>query len=106
MALNLDRSYFSVVCDLGNCLYTPERELEEMSLTKLIEDVRGGQLENIIAIFEFNPEEGWCNDITDAVLSDACPEPGQKTGQGGTWSDYSDELIDGKRAGVQLLAAA
>ncbi|WP_298963820.1 hypothetical protein [uncultured Roseibium sp.] len=106
MALNLDRSYFSVVCDLGNCLYTPERGLEEMDLKKLMEDIRSGQLENIMAVFEFNPEEGWCNNITDTVLESAFPEPEQDIGQGAAWSDYGGEMIDGKRAGVPLLAAA
>ncbi|MCK7613624.1 hypothetical protein [Roseibium sediminicola] len=104
MSLNLDRSFYSVISDLGKCLYTPEMELDEMSLPQIIRDLRAGQLENVRAILEFNPAEGWCNDVTGDVLAAAFPaeigtvEP--------DWSDYHEERLDGHRAGVSVLVAA
>lgn len=104
MSLNLDRSFFSVICDLGNCFYAAEHDLGDMSLARIIEDVRTGQLERVQAVMEFNPVEGWCNDVTDPVLAAAFPE--SATSLEPDWSDYRDERIDGRRAGISLRAAA
>lgn len=108
MALNLDCSFFSVVCDLGNCLYTPETELEKMSFTQIVRDIREGQLENVRAVLEYNPSEGWCNDVTGDVLEAARPHPEQDLTQDRNhdWSDYRSERIDARLAGVGQHAAA
>lgn len=104
MVLNLDRTFYSVICDLGKCLYTPETDLADMSLGRIIEDVRAGQLEDVRAVLEFNPAEGWCNDVTGVVLEAAFPE---HTGTSETdWSDYRGERLDARRAGVSVQVAA
>ncbi|WP_269580816.1 hypothetical protein [Roseibium sp. Sym1] len=104
MSLNLDRTFYSVICDLGKCLYTPETDLADMNLGRIIRDVQAGQLEDVRAVLEFNPAEGWCNDVTDDVLSAAFPEEddAQETG----WSDYGGERLDGRLTGVSVRVAA
>lgn len=104
MSLNLDRSFFSVICDLGNCFYAAEHDLGEMNLAQIIEDVRSGQLERVQAVMEFNPVEGWCNDVTAPVLAAAFAE--STTPLVPDWSDYREERIDGRRAGISLRVAA
>lgn len=107
LALNLDMSFYSVICELGNCFYTPETDLADMSLHRIIEDLQAGQLEKIQAVLEFNPAEGWCNDITSAVLSAAFPEigeDGEETAE--NWSDYRTERLTARLAGVTARVAA
>ena len=104
MRLNLDRSYFSVICDFGNALYAPERELAEMTLEEIVSDVRAGQLEDVCAVLEFNPAEGWCNDVTSDVLTAAFPN--SDTLGSDDFSDYGRERLDGHRAGVTMRIAA
>jgi len=104
MVLNLDRTFYSVICDLGKCLYMPETDLADMSLGQIIRDVRSGQLEDVRAVLEFNPAEGWCNDVTGDVLAAACPEevdPAETD-----WTDYRSERLDARRAGVAVQVAA
>jgi len=102
--LNLDRTFYSVICDLGQCLYTPEIELDHMSFGQIVRDVQAGQLENVRAILEFNPAEGWCNDVTGDVLAAAFPARTVTTET--DWSDYREERLDGCRAGVSVQVAA
>ncbi|GAB4527189.1 MAG: hypothetical protein Tsb0019_29240 [Roseibium sp.] len=104
MVLNLDMPFYSVICELGNCYYTPEIDLEEMSLARIIGDVRDGQFEKVRAVMEFNPVEGWCNDFTGDVLSAAFPEKEEPPDT--DWSDYRDERIDPRRAGLTAVVAA
>lgn len=107
MALNLDMSFYSVICELGNCFYTPETDLTDMNLDKIIGDLQAGQLEKVQVVLEFNPAEGWCNDITSAVLSAAFPGTGEDEDEtADNWSDYRDERIDARTAGVQARVAA
>jgi len=104
MALNLDMTFYSVICELGNCYYTPEIDLEQMSLARIIGEVRDGQLEKVRAVLEFNPAEGWCNDVTGDVLSAAFP--GDADPPEPDWSDYRDERVDARRAGISTVVAA
>lgn len=107
MKPNLDTSIFSVICELEDCLYTPEFELADMRKHRLIDDIRTGQLEKVRAVLEFNPVEGWCNDITEDVLSEAFPD-WQDLNEAALqdWSDYGTERIDNRRAGIQARVAA
>ncbi|TYC55687.1 hypothetical protein FMN50_11625 [Rhodobacterales bacterium] len=110
MAVNLDVSFFSVVCDLGSCLYVPETELDNMSFRQIVKDIRDGQLENVRAVLEYNPAEGWCSDVTDEILAAAQPQTDLNQDEEAEtpeyWSDYRSERIDAARAGVKVHAAA
>ncbi|MBN9673474.1 hypothetical protein [Roseibium aggregatum] len=108
MTLNLDFSFFSVVCELKGCLYIPETDLEDMTFQRIVDDIRSGQLENVRAVLEYNPSEGWCSDVTGDVLTALCPEE-DADGDPNTphdWSDYRSERIDGRLAGVSATVAA
>ncbi|WP_422383757.1 hypothetical protein [Roseibium album] len=107
MKLNLDTSFFSVVCELGRTLYTPELELADMHKRQLVEDIKTGQLEQVKAILEFNPVEGWCSDITEDVLSAAFPDMQDSDNDpAGENVGYRSERIDGQLAGVARRIAA
>ncbi|KZM48997.1 hypothetical protein [Labrenzia sp. OB1] len=113
MPVNLDMSLFWVICEMDRSLYLAEADLENMSLHRIIGDIRDGQLENVQAILETNPAEGWCNDITGDVLAAAFPENGPDIDQededktsAENWSDYSSERLNGRLAGVRVRVAA
>lgn len=107
MRPNLDRTMFSVICEIETCLYTPELELADMRKHKLVEDIRNGQLEQVRAVLEFNAVEGWCNDITEDVMSEAFPDPQDIwSDTREDWSDYRAERIENRRAGVSARVAA
>lgn len=107
MTPNLDTSIFSVICELGNSLYTPEMDLADMRKRQLIEDIRTGQFEEVRAVLEFNPVEGWCSDITEDVLSAAFPgEEKIDSNAEADWSNYHSERIDCRRSGVAGRVAA
>jgi hypothetical protein len=103
MLLNNDFQFYAVVCDLDGDDYTPERSLSEMSYDKIVADIADGQLENVKAVFEFNPAEGWCNDVTADVMAAAFPEQDE---EGEDLSDYASERITGAVAGVEHRVAA
>ncbi|MES0811358.1 hypothetical protein ABLO27_17865 [Roseibium sp. SCPC15] len=110
MGLNFDTSFFSIICELNGALYTPECDLADMQASQLIEDLRNGQFENVHAIFEFNPVEGWCNNVTDDVLAAAFSHQGaEESNQNDStenWSDYKRERIEARLAGVTTRVAA
>ncbi|WP_299473324.1 hypothetical protein [uncultured Roseibium sp.] len=107
MQPNLDTSFFSIICELGSSLYTPEIELTDMRRLQLVEDIRNGQIENVRAVLEFNPEEGWCNNITEEVLAEATDDDrSANAGSVENWSNYETERIEAQRAGVRRRVAA
>nr|WP_319383198.1 hypothetical protein [uncultured Roseibium sp.] len=107
MRPNLDTSIFSIICEIGNCLYTPEVDLADMRAHKLVEDIRTGQLERVRAVLEFNPVEGWCNDITEDVMRKAFPERDDlRECAPENWSDYEAERVECRRAGITARVAA
>ncbi len=108
MKPNLDASFFSVVCELRGALFVPETDLQDMTLKRIVEDVRSGQFENVRAVMEFNPAEGWCNDVTEDVLAAAFPAPEEPADfdRPANWSDYSFERHDARLAGVSVTVAA
>ncbi len=102
MSLNADTTFYSIICDLGQTVYAQELDVEEMRFNKIVEDIRDGQIENVKAVFEFNPAEGWSNDITADVMAAAFPEQDEDDG----YSDYRAERVTGAVAGVEHRMAA
>ncbi|MET1411705.1 hypothetical protein ABVF61_05525 [Roseibium sp. HPY-6] len=81
--------------------------MTDMRRLQLVEDIRNGQIENVRAVLEFNPEEGWCNNITEEVLAEATDGNGSPiAGSVENWSDYGTERIEAQRAGVRRRVAA
>jgi hypothetical protein len=103
MKLNLDRSVFSVIASLNGEAYTVERDMSEMTFSKIVEDIQNGQLEDVIAVIEFNPAEGWSNDVTADVMAAAFPE--EDAAEHDNPADYDDERIGEFEAGVGRFAA-
>ncbi|MCV0427168.1 MAG: hypothetical protein K5905_17035 [Roseibium sp.] len=106
MGLSFDTSFFSIICELNGALYTPEFDLTDMRISQIIQDLRSGQFENVHAILEFNPAEGWCNDVTSDVLTAAFEEETDINPEVENWPEYSRERIDGQRAGIASRVAA
>ncbi|MEM9630440.1 MAG: hypothetical protein AAGA50_03890 [Pseudomonadota bacterium] len=110
MGLSFDTSFFSVICELNGALYTPEIDLSGMRTSRIIEDLKSGQFENVRAILEFNPAEGWCNNVTEDVLAEAfgseCDEESDLNDSSENWSDYNQERIEARLAGVTTRVAA
>ncbi len=103
MSLNADTSFFSVLCELSGTTYTPEMNVEDLRFSQIVTDIQSGQLENVKAVFEFNPAEGWCNDVTADVMAAAFPE---LEDDGEDYTDYSAERVSGAVAGVEHRVAA
>jgi len=105
MSLNIDTSFFQVLCDMKGSIYTPETGLEDLRFNQIVSDIQSGQLENVKAVFEFNPAEGWSNDITADVMAAAYPDL-EDEGEGEDFSDYSADRVSGSVAGVEHRVAA
>lgn len=91
MAFNSDRSFFSVIAALSGDAYSAERDVSAMSFGQIVKDIADGQIEDVLTVIEFNPVEGWSNDVTADVLAEAFPE---KTDTGGIEEDF-DGVHDG-----------
>ena len=81
--LNQDRTFYSVVCHLKGEAYARETDLVNMEFGQIVKDIAEGQIEEIFAVFAFNPAEGWANDVTEDVLAAAFPDEEDDTGPGG-----------------------
>lgn len=103
MSLNTDTSFFHVLCDIKGTIYTPEMDVEDLRFSQIVADIQSGQLDNVKAVFEFNPAEGWCNDVTADVMAATFPE---LEDGGEDYSDYAAERVSGAVAGVEHRVAA
>jgi len=100
-ALNTDRTFYSVVCSLEGEAYSRETDLADMDLDRIVRDISDEQIENVIAVFAFNPAEGWANDVTADVLAAAFPEGEDDEGPDGAGSGRDDPSDDsGERIGA------
>ena len=82
--LNLDRTFYSVICHLTGEAYARETDLIDMDFDQIVKDITDGQIEEILAVLAFNPAEGWANDVTEDVLAAAFPEEDDDTGPDGS----------------------
>ncbi len=108
--LNLDRTFYSVICHLRGDAYARETDLVDMDFDQIVKDIIDGQIEEILAVFAFNPAEGWANDVTEDVLAAAFPEadddtPPDGSQGGGEPCAYNSERIGVFEAGCGRWAA-
>ncbi|WP_346914300.1 hypothetical protein [uncultured Roseibium sp.] len=108
--LNPDRTFYSVICHLAGEAYARETDLTDMDFDRIVKDITDGQIEDILAVFAFNPAEGWANDVTEDVLAAAFPEKDDDTGPdgsqgGGNPCTYTSERIGAFEAGCGRWAA-
>ncbi|WP_417681317.1 hypothetical protein [Roseibium sp.] len=107
--LNPDRTFYSVICHLTGEAYARETDLVDMDFDQIVKDIVDGQIEEILAVFAFNPAEGWANDVTEDVLAAAFPEE-DDTGSdgsegGGDPCAYTRERLGAFEAGCGRWAA-
>ena len=102
-ALSPDRTFYSVVCSLKGEAYARETDLCDMDFGRIVRDIADGQIEEVLAVFAFNPAEGWANDVTVDVLDAAFPEKNDDgNDQPDGWddpADYTSERIGACEAG-------
>jgi hypothetical protein len=104
MAFNSDRSFFSVIASLGGDAYSAERDVSAMSFQQIVCDIADGQIEDVLTVIEFNPVEGWSNDITADVLAEAFPARDDDF-DGIMDDDFEEDRIGAFEAGVGMWAA-
>jgi hypothetical protein len=54
----------------GRIRYLREIELAAAGRDAVARDLAAGQYDHPLRVIAFNPEEGWCRDVSDQFLSD------------------------------------
>ena len=71
MTINLDRTLYIVFVDHRSGIYLPERNLCDLDRKTTVQDIATGQIEDVIAVHEYNPAERTSRDVTDDIMSEA-----------------------------------
>jgi hypothetical protein len=85
--------------DGGN--YIPERGVADMDRKTTVADIASGELEDVAQVFEFNPVEHICSDVTADILREAAFSILQN-------NDYDDltgwqrDFVDANAAGALI----
>ena len=62
-----DRDFCTVMCRHDNVVYFCETVADDATEDKIAADIAEGQIEHALAVFSFNPIEGWARDISEDV---------------------------------------
>lgn len=62
-----DRDLYLVECLHKDTRYFVERNASDMTLAGTVDDFLSGQFENVLAVYSFNPVEGWACDESENV---------------------------------------
>lgn len=68
-AINSDRSFYQVIQDTAHGPLSGETLVADMTFTQLIKDIEAKHYVDVIAVYEFNPFEGWSQDVTADVMA-------------------------------------
>ena len=71
MTINLDRMLYIVFVDHRSGIYTPERNLCDLDRKATVQDIATGQIEDVIAVHEYNPAERTSRDVTEDIMQEA-----------------------------------
>ena len=71
MTINLDRMLYIVFVDHRSGIYLPERNLVDLDRKTTVQDIATGQIEDVIAVHEYNPVERTSRDVTDDIMQEA-----------------------------------
>ena len=74
-----DRSFYAILARASDGgIYMPERVVKNPGAhyVELISDIASGQVENVLAVFAFNPTEDWSCDVSEDVARDVLREHG------------------------------
>lgn len=64
---NPDTTLHMIVVRHPNGAYVPERNATDLGYAATVKDIVDGQVENIEAVFAFNPVEGWSHNVTEDI---------------------------------------
>ena len=67
-AIAFDRTFYMVFCRASDGeVYAAERTFKDMNEAEIVKDIAQGQVENVLAVFEFNPSEHTSRDISEDI---------------------------------------
>ena len=95
-----DRSFYTILARASDGdIYMPERVVKNPGNehVELISDIATGQIENVLAVFVFNPTERWSQDTSEDVARDILREHGV--------TEASREFLE-DQLGCELVAKA
>lgn len=72
--MNHDRTFFVVFCDFGRKIGIGETVISDRK--EMVENIRRGELgyENVVAVHEYQPVEGFATVITDDIFAEVDAE--------------------------------
>ncbi|HEY2137905.1 MAG TPA: hypothetical protein VGH49_18615 [Xanthobacteraceae bacterium] len=81
--MNLDRSFFAIVCRHGRDHFVAERRLgDACSRAETVRDILTGQVEDVERVIEFNPAEGTSRDVSEDIAHEIARLAGDRLAGG------------------------
>ena len=69
-----DREFYVIHVAHKSGDYSPEQNVCEMTEKQVVKDILTGQHENVVAVFAFNPIEGWSRDVSEDIAAQVLGE--------------------------------
>jgi hypothetical protein len=101
--MNLDRSFFAIVCRHARQDFLVERSLADAtSRAVTVQDILTGQVEDVRRVIEFNPVEGTARDASEDIAREVAGLLVEPVGR----RDLRDFLEEHLGVGTAIPAAA
>ncbi|HEY0570076.1 MAG TPA: hypothetical protein VGD16_00910 [Enterovirga sp.] len=101
--MNLDRSFFAILCRNARADFFAERSLPDTtSRAETIADILTGQVEDVQRVIEFNPVEGTARDASEDIAREIAGLLTEPVGR----RDLRDFLEEQLGVGTAIPAAA
>ena len=101
--MNLDRSFFAILCRNARADFFAERSLPDTtSRAETIADILTGQVEDVQRVIEFNPVEGTARDVSEDIAREVAGLLTEPVGR----RDLRDFLEEQLGVGTAIPAAA
>ena len=101
--MNLDRSFFAILCRNARADFLAERSLADTtSRAETIADILTGQVEDVQRVIEFNPVEGTAHDVSEDIAREVAGLLTEPVGR----CDLRDFLEEQLGVGTAIPAAA
>lgn len=101
--MNLDRSFFAVLCRHARTDFLAERSLADAtSRAETVRDILTGQVEDVWRVLEFNPVEGTARDASEDIAREIAGLLAEPVGR----RDLRDFLEEQLGVGTAIPAAA
>ena len=101
--MNLDRSFFAILCRNARADFLAERSLADTtSRAETIADILNGQVEDVQRVIEFNPVEGTARDASEDIAREIAGLLTEQVGR----RDLRDFLEEQLGVGTAIPAAA